>query len=50
MDLDPQLPDRRPRATVELVGEPPVKPDPETPAAGDLDKRGFLRVAQRDPA
>ena len=49
MDLDPQLPDRRARATVQLVEKPPVKPDPEVPAAGDLDKRRLLGVAQRDP-
>src|SRR5215469_17445835 len=48
MDLDLQFLDGLARATVKLIGEAPVKPDLESPAARDPDERRPLGLAQRD--
>ena len=49
MDLDPQLPDSRPRTAVKLVGKLPPEPDPDLHTASDLDERRLLRLSKRNP-
>lgn len=48
MDLDLQLPGSRAGTAVKLEGKLPVEPDPELPAARDMDERRPLGLVQHD--
>jgi len=50
MDLDPQLPRRRARAAVKLIGKRPIEPDPDLPAPRKADKWRLPGLALHDPA